>query len=126
MSNQDIIDTIADDFNNEIVGNSIDYNGGRLTLSRSRDLAAQALAALRAAGYVIVKLPEPDSPLDGDGQVFFDQYMFRADPTGSMQYRRVITDFGMGSEYRTEFPPARARSFAAALLAAADAAEEGK
>ena len=55
---QDIVDTIADDFNNQIVGNSRDYNGGRLTLGRSRDLAAQALAALLAAADKAEKADE--------------------------------------------------------------------
>lgn len=117
MNDQDIIDTIADDFNNEIVGNSSDYNGGRLTLGRSRDLAAQALAALRAAGYVIVKLPEPEP-----GEAAWPIDYPRQNATSWV----FVTE-----NSRIGFPPYRvdssqARQLAAALLAAADAAEEGK
>ena len=117
MSDQAIIDTIADDFTNEIVGNSSDYNGGRLTLGRSRDLAAQALAALRAAGYAIVRLPEP--PLN---------VLIGGEPESVYVSDRLdgpsITISGTVSIYADEAP-----ALAAALLAAAgkaEKAEEGK
>ena len=59
-ANTDPVDVVAGVLNTEIVGHSGDYNGGRLTYSRSRDLAIQGLAALREAGFELVKLPEPD------------------------------------------------------------------
>ena len=52
-------EVIAASLNTEIVGHSGDYNGGRLTYSRSLDLAIQGLDALREAGWEVVKLPEP-------------------------------------------------------------------
>lgn len=119
MSDQDIIDTIADDFNTEIVGNSIDYNGGRLTLSRSRDLAAQALAALHAAGYAVVKLPEVD-----EGQVdTWHDCAVHLDTNGDYVLQEDDMDLGTGIIWHT---PAHARLVAAALLAATDAADAGK
>lgn len=51
-------EVIAASLNTEIVGHSGDYNGGRLTYSRSLDLAIQGLDALREAGW---KLIHPES-----------------------------------------------------------------
>lgn len=122
----DIIDLIADDFTNEIVGNSSDYNGGRLTLRRSRDLAAQAIAALRER-YAIVKLPLSEQIPDGDGYdgcagVWTAQL-------GVTSYNVSIaawSDDGTVTEECHQYAPQQARAYAAALLAAADLAEEGK
>jgi len=88
------------------------------------DVEPQAvLDALREKGWAVVKLPEPTAT-DDDGQVFFGEYDVRADPTGSRQFRRVITDFGLGSECRQEFTPAGARYWAGLLLAAAAAVSQ--
>lgn len=108
-------------------------------LGEYRQIATHALRTLREACAVIpldklrsdrvalIELPEPDDGgPDADGQVWFDEYTFRADATGQPHQRRVVTDCGMGSEYRTDMSPARARVIAAALWAAADAAEQGR
>lgn len=120
MSDQEIIDTIADDFTNEIVGNSSDYNGGRLTLRRSRDLAAQALAALHTAGYAVVKLPEPDYRVEATDDVNgFWEWEY---PHGSIA---VADDGCMMWDQWHFYNIEKLRAAAAALLAAADKAEEG-
>lgn len=88
------------------------------------DIAAHQIDALRRGGFAVVALPQPDEE-DGDGQVFFDDWSVRADPTGRASARRVVTDFGLGTAFRTSLSPIRARRLAAALLAAADTAEDG-
>lgn len=119
MSDRDIIDTIADDFNCEIVGHSSDYNGGRLTYSRSRDLAQQAIFALRSAGYAIVALPEhPEHPakvlIGGE-----PESVYVNDRDEASTNEPSITISGTVSIYADEAAP-----LAAALLAAAEKAEE--
>ncbi|QRZ05912.1 hypothetical protein [Mycolicibacterium austroafricanum] len=52
-------EVIAASLNTEIVGHSGDYNGGRLTYSRSLGLAIQGLDALREAGWELVRTQEP-------------------------------------------------------------------
>lgn len=85
------------------------------------------LDKLRSDGVALIELPEPDNGgPDADGQVWFDEYTFRADATGRPHQRRIVTDYGLGREYRTEMSPARARVIAAALWAAADAAEHAE
>lgn len=107
---------IADAFNTEIVGHSGDYNGGRLTYSRSLDLALQGLAALRGARYAIVQLPE--NPEDwnvndvGTVGVYYGE---------SGVYHRGVQIFDVG--HALVVSADEARVFAAALLAAADSAE---
>ncbi|MCH9728399.1 MAG: hypothetical protein K0U84_01725 [Actinomycetia bacterium] len=110
MSDQDIIDTIAEN----IVGGVGDW----------REVDARSVLAALRERYAIVELPEPDDPEpDGDGQVYFGDYDVRADPTGSRQGRQVVTGFGLGSEVRRSMTPAAARHWAGLLLAAAAAAE---
>ncbi|MCH9728401.1 MAG: hypothetical protein K0U84_01735 [Actinomycetia bacterium] len=101
----DIIDAIAAALNGR--GN---YPLG----SDLRPEAERVLAALRER-YAIVELPEPDGtawPIDFPRQ--------RA--TGWV----AITAEGVISFPRHDLAPTQARSLAAALLAAADKAEEGK
>lgn len=116
---------IAEAFNTEIVGHSGDYNGGRLTYSRSLDLARQGLAALKAAGYEVVKLPEPDSTrYEGDEHEPEDRDSWTVD-----LYEVAVWDHGEvqinydGNEGEP-VGSAIARDLASALLAAAAAAEE--
>lgn len=68
----------------------------------------------------VVELPEPCGT-DDDGQVFFGEWDIRADPTGSLRYRGVTTDFGLGSEFKRTMSPAVARWWGEHLLAAAEA-----
>lgn len=68
--------------------------------------------------FAVVALPEPCAK-DDDGQVFFGDWDIRADCTGSLAYRMITTDFGLGSEVKQSMPPARAEWWARHLLAAA-------
>lgn len=90
--------------------------------------AQHVLAALQAAGYEVVELPADDNGgLDDNGQLYFDDYAIRVDNTGpSNTVGDIYTDFAMGSEFKREITPRQCRSLAAALLAAANAAEEAK
>lgn len=83
-----------------------------------RDAAQFLLNALKAAKIAVVELPEPCAK-DDDGQVFFGDWDIRADCSGSLAYRMVTTDFGLGSEVKQSMPPARAEWWARHLLAAA-------
>ena len=80
------------------------------------------LAALKSARIAVVELPARDE-IDADGQEWFSDYDIRVDNTGRDKPGDIITDFGMGSEFRATPSVQRCRRFAAALLAAADAAE---
>ncbi|MGC5249636.1 hypothetical protein ACPXB3_22260 [Gordonia sp. DT219] len=90
-------------------------------------LARMALGGLRANGFAVVELPKPDRlgnwvPADPT-----DEWCVHIDEADSDDDPPVvwIEPDESGSLYG--FPsPARARAFAAALLAAANAAEEGQ
>lgn len=69
-ANTDPVDVVAGVLNTEIVGHSGDYNGGRLTYSRSRDLAIQGLSALREAGFELVKLHDRPMVNSADNAVW--------------------------------------------------------
>ena len=73
---------------------------------------------LTANRIAVVELPEPCAK-DDDGQVFFGDWDIRADCSGSLAYRMITTDFGLGSEVKQSMPPARAEWWARHLLAAA-------
>lgn len=66
--------------------------------------AEKVLASLRDAGYAIVALPEPDTGPDGEGEYTWNTTVAQSN----------------------ELTPDVARRLAAALLAAAEKAEEGK
>jgi len=91
-------------------------------------MGEHVLAALKAAGFEVVQLPADDNGgLDDNGQLYFDDYAIRVDNTGpSNTVGDIYTDFAMGSEFKREITPRQCRSLAAALLAAANAAEEAK
>lgn len=109
-------EVIAESLNTEIVGHSGDYNGGRLTYSRSLGLAIQGLDALREAGYGVVKLPKPDDD-HGDGIAFWtDQEVGVADGM-------VVARFDPGNE-AIYYNPTVAKDLASALLAAAAAVSQ--
>jgi hypothetical protein len=83
----------------------------------SRDASAAAiLAALKAAGYEVVQLPEPTRHTDNTAQ-------------WDGMYWSVIRNVGVvisDVAHLQSFGPDEACSLAAALLAAANAAEEAK
>lgn len=97
------------------------------TMTR-REHAEHVLAVLKAAGWEVVELAADDNGgLDDNGQLYFDDYAIRVDNTGpSNTVGDIYTDFAMGSEFKREITPRQCRSLAAALLAAANAAEEAK
>lgn len=105
---------IAEALNTEIVGNSGDRNGGRLSYGRSHDLAVQGLCTLRDAGYAVVGLPEslPDGWWPDAGK---ERWFVHVEHGG-----RIVAESEEGCY---EFDALQSRSLAAALLAAADAAE---
>lgn len=89
----------------------------------NRDRATAALAALKAAGYAVVVLPEPsyvDEP-EGDGE---KGYGFSDDPAlsehGVYAYQGRVFDQWDG------WTPAQARTVASWWLAAANAAEPNR
>jgi hypothetical protein len=82
-----------------------------------RIVAARVLSALRDSGFAIVELPEPDDD-HHDGIAFWWQSA-EVGANGDM----VITQLDPGSE-AIWFNPDVARGVAAALLAAANAAEQ--
>lgn len=81
-------------------------------------------SAAHAQGAVMVLLPEPDGGgEDEDGQLYFADYAIRVDCTDLDPERPVITDFGLGREFKTEIPAPLAWSFGSNLIAAAFAAD---
>ncbi len=111
---------IADAFNTEIVGHSGDYNGGRLTYSRSLDLALQGLAALRGARYAIVQLPEADQN-DEDGIGWCNGHL----SDWGVYVARDVPD-GKVYDQNDGVTPRDARTIASWWLAAADTAEDNQ
>lgn len=107
-------EVIASELNTEIVGNSGDANGGRLTYSRSLDLARQGLAALRAAGYELVKLP--DAASISESHITYGH-------GGDCEFD-CCPPWVKDEDLDYEYSVSEARLYAAALLAAAVAAEE--
>lgn len=78
--------------------------------------ANELLGALTAAGYAVVKLPEPCHE-DDDGQLYFDDGEIRVDTTGSSnEWPRLYVG-------RKPADPDRMRAEAAEMLAAADEAD---
>ena len=73
------------------------------------------LTGLRAARYAIVELPEPECTNERET---FGDYSLRVDGG------QIVTDFGLGTEFRSVLSVETCRSFAAALLAAAEYAEK--
>lgn len=106
---------IAEAFTTEIVGNSDDHNGGRLSAKRSHTLATTALDALAAAGFAVVRLPEP---------VFDDALGTSWGPGGIGIERSPKGNLFVRTESDRIVTPSDARDLAAALLAAASLAEE--
>lgn len=103
-----------------------DNTGGMCICENELWSGEHILAVLKAAGYEVVELPADDNGgLDDNGQLYFDDYAIRVDNTGpSNTVGDIYTDFAMGSEFKREITPRQCRSLAAALLAAANAAEE--
>lgn len=90
-----------------------------------RDRATRALVALKAAGYAVVELPAP-TERETD-----DEVTTRWE--GALPFTVDVWDdypneVGLAYDFNPfePFTPNGARTLAAALLAAADAAEEGK
>lgn len=88
----------------------------------NRDRARTAIEALTAAGYAVVKLPEPDWE-DDVGQVYVTDSDIRVDTTGPTRYREIVTGFCRAESAMTFSPPS-ARWWALNLLAAANKSEE--
>ena len=107
MSDRDIIDTIAA----HCIGGCPLMCGPKFC--PCNDQAKLILAALRAAGYAIVQLPEPSR---GHSQSAVTEWLdgFVAIRCGNLELNWCSNT------------PSRCREIAAALLAAADKAEEGK
>lgn len=111
-------DVITEAFTTEIVGNSDDYNGGRLSAETAKWLASQALDALTAEGFAVVELPVPSWD-GGTPGVFWDLGGAVVECDGSR--------ISLGRELRQpglRMTTTDARDLAAALLAAAVKAEE--
>ncbi len=119
MSDQEIIDTIADAIQPGIVDGDISV----------LSIADRALTALHSAGCAIVKLPEPDVGAIDNGHRP-RHWEWNVTPgagdfagTDVHAYSDGVIDVVYESN---ELTPDVARRLAAALLAAADKAEEGK
>lgn len=78
------------------------------------DWDADAILAAIREHHAIVKLPEPDCV---DGLPAFWNYSLIPTPN------EVVTDFGLGTEFKSTLSVGTCRALAAALLAAADVAE---
>lgn len=109
MSDQEIIDTIA-----EWLQDNTRYG------CTSDRLATDFLAALRER-YAIVELPKPDDDTEWDGQDQGWWVSYHRAHEQAVGQRRVVPHL-----FRDSLHPNAARRLAAALLAAADAAEESK
>ena len=84
-------------------------------------IAAHVLAALKARGYEVVQLPTPDSGPDGEGQ-----YSWRTSIAESVTATPDDEGHWRIWDVDCDMEPHEAREHAAALLAAANAAEEAK
>ncbi len=110
-------EVIAASLNTEIVGHSGDYNGGRLTYSRSLGLAIQGLDALREAGWIVEKLPEPDHREEATD-----------DENGRTDYEAgdvSVFDDGEIHVFGAVWEPAAVRHFGLSLIAAAAVSLDG-
>ena len=117
MADEDIIDTIGAVLETrfDLAYEGVDGHQSWETSSVARD----ALAALHAAGYAIVELPEPadgEWVIQGIGNVATYAWDGSPLPPGGVR----VTNIG----YDLELHALKARELAAALLASADKAEE--
>ena len=106
MSDQDIIDTIADVLRQAELRPIVQSPSGR---------AGAVLAALRDAGYAIVKLPEPSEYTDDRGRMY-NTYPF-------VGVKSDDITVGATCEFVYHINQHEARATGLALLAAADYAE---
>ena len=109
MSDEDIIDTIAEEVWHGMWEEAKKHPLVGDDRFLADEIAKAAIAALRSAGYAVTKLPEPDS----SGDYWFGSNFMFVDDDGLIMTKYGHT-YGDGDD---------CRDFAAALLAAADAAE---
>lgn len=107
------INTVTHRLTTEIVGNSNDYNGGRLSGDRANSLAHMAVCELLTNGYALVRLPD-SCP---GGILRWPVHGRDADAAVTIRHDGKIASDGVSNPY---LHPDHARSHAAALLAAAD------
>jgi len=105
----------------EVIAKCIEHDYNRTF----HDTALCILGDLKAAGYAVVELPKPQANWNGSMTAWPVTQSWKGEPyhDGEVNIRPSdgrIVDHGVSNPCDT---PADARSYAAALLAAADAAE---